>query len=870
MTKIYVDDQQIEVKEGQNLLAATLSKGFDLPYFCWHPALGSVGACRQCAVIQYKDADDKKGRLVMSCMTPALEGTRISIDCDEAKSFRASVIEWLMTNHPHDCPVCDEGGECHLQDMTLMSGHNYRRFRFNKRTFKNQNLGPLINHEMNRCITCYRCVRFYRDVAGGDDLNSFSSSNNVFFGRAQEGQLESEFSGNLAEICPTGVFTDKTYKQNYTRKWDLQVAPSVCQMCSLGCNITPGERGGILRRVQNRFHSQINGYFICDKGRFGHGFVNSKERIMKPLYRESRSHVQVEAEFASSIQIARDKIAASKHLVGIGSARASLESNFALRKLVGSENFYTSENERDHECVSKIHSILKSRALHTPSLKEIEEADAILILGEDLTNTAPMMAFSVRQAVFRRAQHSASLLKIPSWNDAAIRNLVREKTGPICSLQVSKTKLCDVAQIAAYVDPIRIEQIGFEIAHQLDNQAPKPRGIADKDAQLALEIVGMLRDAKNPVIISGASLGATGISDAAANIALALKAKQVDCGLSFVLPHANSLGLHVLEAKAQKDLAQRLIDSKADVVISLENEQTLDNVGFLISLDYLNHRALARADLVLPVSSFAESTGSLINNEGRAQRYYQVMPNKAPVQEAWRVLESLENQTEMDLNIDALTNQMAGEFEVLADFNNHVMKSSFRVCGQKIPRAASEQSGRTAIYANETMHEPKPVQDKDSPYSFSMEGARSGVQGAQAAVFWAPKWNSVQALNKFQDEVGGPLVGGPTGVLLFARQDGKSLQYFEVGKSHCESSGDFKLVSGHNMYRSDFRSGHVDAFRQCAPKERILISGADAKKRNLSNNEVLTLALGAREIKLSCEIREEIPEGWLVVPEELR
>ena len=152
MVTIYIDDKSYEVEKGQNLLQAVLSLGLNLPYFCWHPALGSVGACRQCAVIQYRDEDDKEGNLIMACMQPVQDGMRISIEAAAARKFRASIIEWLMVNHPHDCPVCDEGGECHLQDMTVMTGHNYRKFRFKKRTHRNQYLGPFINHEMNRCI----------------------------------------------------------------------------------------------------------------------------------------------------------------------------------------------------------------------------------------------------------------------------------------------------------------------------------------------------------------------------------------------------------------------------------------------------------------------------------------------------------------------------------------------------------------------------------------------------------------------------------------------------------------------------------------------------------------------------------------------
>src|SRR5512142_1178308 len=284
MVKITVNGKNFEVEPGGNLLQACLGLGFDIPYFCYHPAMGSVGACRQCAVKQFRDEKDTRGKLVMACMTPANDGARFSIEDPDARAFRASIIEWLMENHPHDCPVCDEGGECHLQDMTVMSGHNYRRYRGFKRTWRNQDLGPFVNHEMNRCIQCYRCVRYYRDFADGRDFNAFALHNTVFFGRATDGVLENEFSGNLVEVCPTGVFTDKSLKEHYTRKWDLQTAPSVCVNCSVGCNTITGERYGVLRRVRARYNGEVNGYFLCDRGRYGYEFVNSDRRIREGLY----------------------------------------------------------------------------------------------------------------------------------------------------------------------------------------------------------------------------------------------------------------------------------------------------------------------------------------------------------------------------------------------------------------------------------------------------------------------------------------------------------------------------------------------------------------------------------------------------------
>jgi len=289
---ISIDGRSYPAAPHKNLLQVCLEQGLDLPYFCWHPALGSVGSCRQCAVTQFQDEQDSEGRLVMACMTPAKAGLRIGLAHPTAEAFRRQVVEWLMLNHPHDCPVCEEGGECHLQDMTVMTGHTYRRNRFPKRSFRNQDLGPFLGHEMNRCITCYRCVRFYRDYAGGDDLQELGIGDRVWFGPSRPGPLQSPFSGNLVEVCPTGVFTDRVFSRRYTRKWDLQSAPSVCVHCAVGCNTRLGARYGELRRITNRHHPEVNGYFLCDRGRYGHGFVQAATRIREPLGRDAEGKLR--------------------------------------------------------------------------------------------------------------------------------------------------------------------------------------------------------------------------------------------------------------------------------------------------------------------------------------------------------------------------------------------------------------------------------------------------------------------------------------------------------------------------------------------------------------------------------------------------
>ena len=405
--------------------------------------MGSIGACRQCAVVGYANEDDTRGRIIMSCMTPVSEGARFSVNADNAESFRESVVENLMLNHPHDCPVCEEGGECHLQDMTVMVGHRDRQYEGLKTTYRNQYLGPFIGHEINRCITCYRCVRYYKDYAGGDDLSAFGSRDRVFFGRAESGVLENEFAGNLIEVCPTGVFTDKTFSKHYTRKWDLQTAPTVCQSCSLGCNTYTSERYGEVRRVHNRYNHEVNGYFLCDRGRFGAGHVNSANRIPQAGIRNSDGRYDP-VDLETALSAVSDLMSSSDGLIGIGSPRASLEANEALIQLVVEENYCNGMTDNECEMHQVILDVLASDLI-TPAMAEVEDYDAIIIVGEDITNHAQRLALSIRQSIRQRAGELAESSGIALWHDAAVRELAQAEKSPLTLLTPMADRLDDVA-----------------------------------------------------------------------------------------------------------------------------------------------------------------------------------------------------------------------------------------------------------------------------------------------------------------------------------------------------------------------------------------------------------------------------------------
>ena len=539
MAVIHIDGTTVEVDSSDNLLQACLSLGIDVPYFCYHPALGSVGSCRQCAVKQYQNKEDMeagRGRLVMSCMVAPSDDMYISVTDDEAKAFRKSMVELLMVNHPHDCPTCEEGGHCHLQDMTYMSGHSRRRYRFTKRTHHNQELGPFIAHEMNRCIACYRCVRFYKDYAGGEDLGVYGSNERVYFGRDKDGQFESEFSGNLTEVCPTGVFTDKTHSERYNRKWDMQYAPSICHGCSAGCNISAGERYGELRRIENRYNGEVNRYFLCDRGRFGYGYVNRADRPTQALERINDKHVKINIDYALDETIKRIK---NKKVIGIGSPRASLETNFALKNMVGFDSFSTGLNHQQQALVNKCIEVLSTEGIYNPGMADIESHDAVLVLGEDITQTSSRVALSIRQAAKNEAIKMAAAAKTQSWLAEPVKRIGQGVQSPVYIIDVIQTKLEDISKVSVVATPEDITKLGFKVADAIANLADDLAQIADaqraqQDAdeasdpmqELAQQIAYDLIQADKPLVVSGISLSSIALIEAAAQITQALTQKR--------------------------------------------------------------------------------------------------------------------------------------------------------------------------------------------------------------------------------------------------------------------------------------------------------------------------------------------------------
>ena len=890
MATIYVENVPYTVGDGQNLLQACLSLGFNLPYFCWHPALGSVGACRQCAVKQFKDEKDTKGKIVMACMVPARDGARISIDDDDVRRFRAAVIEWLMTNHPHDCPVCDEGSECHLQDMTVMTGHDYREYRFRKRTYRNQDLGPLVTHEMNRCIQCYRCVRYYRDYAGGRDLDVFGAHDHVYFGRDRDGTLQSEFSGNLVEVCPTGVFTDKTLKRHYTRKWDLQTAPSLCVLCGVGCNTIPGERYGQLRRIRNRYHSQVNTYFLCDRGRYGYEFVNAPQRIRQGLYRlpvgrpdSERPDGILPATRPLVMQELGAILSSSQGVVGIGSPSASLEDNFALRTFVGPDRFCDGMSQGESHLVNLALRILREGPAGAASLADVEKADAVLILGEDVSNTAPRVALALRQSSRQQPMKLAKTLKVAPWDDLAVREAVQQAKGPFFIAAPADTRLDDLATHTYRGAPDDLARLGFAVAHALNEESPAVADLPAETQALARTIAKALREADRPLIVCGPSLGSESLLHSAANVAWALCLAGKTAGLLLAMPECNSLGAAMMGGQSISAAFEAVRDGSADTVIILENDlyrraetadvqAMIDQARHVILIGSMAGAMAERADISLPGATWAESDGTLVSYEGRAQRFFQVFVPEGDIQESWRWLRDVmrtagREEVEAWQGLDDILAAMAAAIPAFAEVPGIAPPAGFRINGQKIPRQPFRWSGRTAIWADIDVNEPKVVPDPDTPLAFTMEGYDGQPPASLIPRFWAPGWNSPQAVTRFQEEVNGPLRGGDPGRRLIEPAKGAKVSYLgRAPEAFAPRQGQWLALPMYYIFGSEPLSMLSPGIAARAPKPHVGLGVEDAKALNLNEGDPVELTIGGTLRRLPVMFRPDLPKGVIALP----
>jgi NADH-quinone oxidoreductase subunit G len=668
----------------------------------------------------------------------------------------------------------------------------------------------------------------------------------------------------------------------------MQFAPSICHGCASGCNTSPGERYGELRRIENRFNGDVNQYFLCDRGRFGYGYVNRTDRPRQPLL------VNKDGGEKLGIDTALDKAAEllnGKRVIGIGSPRASLESNFALRELVGEANFYSGIAAAELDNIRLIRDILQNGPLPVPTLREVELHDAVFILGEDLTQTAARLALALRQTVKGKATEIAASMKIQDWHMAAVQNVAQDALHPLFIASVTATRLDDIAEACVHAAPADLARIGFAVAHAIDPSAPAVNGLDADVGELVALIADALLEAKRPLIVSGASLGEKSLIEAAANIASALKNREKNASISLVVPEANSMGLALLlgeecGGRSVDAALQALTSAQADAVIVLENDlyrradaahvdAALAAAQVVIVADHQHTATSEKAHLLLPVASFAEGDGTLVSFEGRAQRFFQVFEPSyydanILIREGWRWLHALHSTLQgkpLDwTQLDAVTAAVAASNSLLARIGEAAPNATLRIKGLKLAREPHRYSGRTAMRANISVHEPRQPQDQDSAFAFSMEGYSGSKEDRQQIPFaWSPGWNSPQAWNKFQDEVGGHLRAGDPGVRLLEAK-GTVLPWFSVPAAFNPAPGTVQAVALHHLFGSEETSAGAAPLQERIPAPYALLAKAEAQRLGVNDGALLSLTVAGQTLHLPLQITEELAIGVVGLP----
>jgi len=619
MPKLKIDGLEIEVPKGMKVIEAAGRLGIIIPRFCYHPGLGSVGACRMCAV---KFLEGPVKGVQMSCMVDAQDGMVVSTTDEEVIDFRKHVIEWLMMNHPHDCPVCDEGGHCLLQDMTVSGGHGIRRYLGRKRTYHDQYLGVFVQHEMNRCIHCWRCRRFYQDFAGYWDLGAMQIGYHIYFGRFRDGSLESPFSGNIIDICPTGVYTDKPSRFK-GRRWDFQRGPSLCIHCSLGCHTIASARYREIVRLEGHFNEWVNGYFICDRGRYGFYYTNHPERPRRAkIGRE-------EVPWGKAIQTVAEKLSqvsqrhGPKSLFCLGSSRSSLENQVMLKqfcKLQGWQEPIYFEHPTIERKVKKTISRLDAQL--AVSMREIEMADFILAVGADPVNEAPMLALAMRQA-YRKGATIAAIDPRPIFLPFSFDHF---------PVGVENLDLCLSQLIKRTIDRSVAEGLG-QGALKFYDSIPSEHAFDDLPENRFSVVEKRLQQSKFPVIVCGTEIVQETTPDIAADDALLFKAAKEKAGLFYLMPGANAFGAALLspENGTFMSTVEAIENGTVKALLLVESdpfclfpdqrrlEQAIQKLELLIVIDYLPSKVAQLAHLFLPSSPLFETETSFINQEGRIQ-----------------------------------------------------------------------------------------------------------------------------------------------------------------------------------------------------------------------------------------------------------
>ncbi len=677
MITLTIDGIQVTVPEGTNIVDAAKKAGIDVPVFCYHPKMHPVGMCRMCLVevgrpvmdratgefVRNEDGSLKiqfNPKLETGCTTPVSEGMVVINTSDKVKRGRKDILEFLLTSHPLDCPICDKGGECPLQNLTMAHGPGTSRFLFDekKHLLKHTPLGELIYLDQERCIQCGRCVRFQEELVD-DPVIGFSQR-----GRAlqivtfSEPGFDSIFSGNTTDICPVGALTTADFRFG-ARPWELNAAASICQHCPVGCNLTVNVRreavaGGkvVIKRIMPRQNEWVNEIWICDKGRFGYHYTESAERLTQPLMRKEGELVPVSWEEALSVVVERFR-QAGEGLLSLAGGRLSNEDLYNLRKLTegvgGKTALYTH--------MSGGEAVIQAGLGQESNLAELGKGDAILVIASDLHQEAPIWWLRIKQAAERGATLVVALPR-PTRLEKFAQHVLRYRYGDESGLILAMLNVLSAKRPSL---PQRVNTLW-----------------RDDQVQAAAKAFA---EARNAVVFfgnEGVGLQASqSLAQACLNLLLVTDhAGRPNNGLIPVWQRPNDQGAWELGWRPLPNLSEAMGQARAMYVVACDpagDDPTLPlTPDFLVVQDLFLTATAKLAHVVLPALPFTERMGSLVSGERRAQCYYPVLPARPGPKADFAIVGQIGKALDLDLEdrlASRVMQRIAAEVSAFAGIN---------------------------------------------------------------------------------------------------------------------------------------------------------------------------------------------------------
>lgn len=687
MVELTIDGKTVSVPDGSMVMHAANELGIYVPHFCYHKKLSIAANCRMCLV-----EVEKAPKALPACATPVTQGMVVHTSSEKAKAAQEAVMEFLLINHPLDCPICDQGGECQLQDLAVGYGKTSSRYQEEKRVVMHKSMGPLVSaEEMSRCIQCTRCVRFGQEVAGQMELGMLNrgehSEITSFVGKA----VESELSGNMIDICPVGALTSKPFRYS-ARTWELARRRSVSPHDSLGANLVVQVKGDKVMRVVPFENDDVNECWISDKDRWSYEGLNVEDRLTVPMVRDE-NNVWREVSWQDALKVVGDALGQIAHHDGaeyigaLASETSTLEELALLKRLMsglGSDNVDALLRNTDINFARAT----AGAAWLGMSINDLDSVDGVVVIGSNLRKDHPLMAQRLRQV----AKKGARITLIDSYGE--------DPLFPVAArLTVAPSELANT-----------VEAVAKAVAAQ---KAGAAADLNDPVQALAAQIVG---GSKPAVFLGNAAVAAPDASQIAA------KAQELadayGATLGFLTAGANTVGAYIVGAVAQGSglSAKQMVENqlKAYLVLNAEPrfdmdngftaEKTLSN-AFSVAFTAYKSAAASWAKVMLPVATFAETSGTFINAEGRVQSFKGVVPSKGQARPAWKVLRVLGNVLHFNGFEQESSEQVRDEVigsGIPAKLNNKVT-----VLGQEVRRATVstglERVAEVAIYRTDAI-----------------------------------------------------------------------------------------------------------------------------------------------------------------------